>query len=112
MNHNGTIASNEPFIFDNNWGNWGNLPLDSRQLTTTNADGEPVIPLTEEQKFTFDSKGWLVIPGLIPEDDLKEMQDYCHRLKYDIESLLPHMRTPHRRAIGKTRRSPCRCRLL
>ena len=94
MNHNGTVANNEPFIFDNNWGNWGNLPLESRQLTSTNADGEPVIPLTEEQKFTFDAKGWLVIPGLIPADELKEMQAYCHRLKYDIESLPPHMRTP------------------
>ncbi|MBV7327449.1 phytanoyl-CoA dioxygenase family protein [Chloroflexi bacterium TSY] len=85
---------NEPFIFDNNWGNWGNLPLEARTLTTTNADAEPVIPLTEEQKFTFDTKGWLMIPGLIPEDELSEMRKFCYRLKDDPESLPKHMRTP------------------
>ena len=67
---NQKIASQEPFIFDNNWGTWGRLPQDANQLTTTNADGEPVVPLTEEQKFIFDTQGWLVIPGLLNEIDL------------------------------------------
>ena len=53
---NQKIASQEPFIFDNNWGTWGRLPQDANQLTTTNADGKPVVPLTEEQKFIFDTK--------------------------------------------------------
>ena len=85
---------NEPFIFDNNWGNWGNLPADARQFTSTNADGEPVIPLTEEQKFLFDAQGWLVIPGVLNDDDVKEMRDFCYQLKDDPESLPAHMRTP------------------
>lgn len=84
----------EPFIFDNNWGNFGNLPQDARTLTTTNADGEPVIPLTAEQKFIFDTQGWLVIPGLLDEADLKEMRAFCMRLKEDPQSLPPHMRSP------------------
>ena len=28
---NQKIASQEPFIFDNNWGTWGRLPQDANQ---------------------------------------------------------------------------------
>ena len=83
-----------PYIFDNNWSHWGNLPVENRQLTTTNADGEPIVGLTEEQKFIFDAQGWLMIPGLIPEAELEEMRAFCYRLKDDPESLPEHMRTP------------------
>ena len=85
---------NAPYIFDNNWANWGNLPTDARRLTMSNADGESVVELTEEQKFTFDTNGWLVIPGLLDDDDLKEMRDFCYRLKDQPDSLPAHMRTP------------------
>ncbi|MCH2575340.1 DUF4230 domain-containing protein, partial [Candidatus Poribacteria bacterium] len=91
---NQKIASQEPFIFDNNWGTWGRLPQDANQLTTTNADGEPVVPLTEEQKFIFDTQGWLVIPGLLNEIDLKEMREFCYQLVNDQDSLPVHQRTP------------------
>ena len=52
---NSEPSNQDPFIFDNNWGNWGKLPQDANRLTTTNADGEPVVSLTEEQKFVFES---------------------------------------------------------
>ena len=88
------LDSNAPYIFDNNSGNWGNLPTDARKLTMTNADGESVVELTEEQKFTFDTNGWLVIPGLLDDDELNEMRDFCYRLKDQPDSLPAHMRTP------------------
>ena len=88
------VENSEPFIFDNNWGHWGNLPPHDRKLTTTNADGELVVPLTEEQKFTFDTNGWLMIPGLLVEDELEEMREFCYRLVNDLESLPYTMRTP------------------
>jgi hypothetical protein len=72
-----------PYIFDNNWSHWGNLPVENRQLTTTNADEEAIVGLTEEQKFIFDAQGWLMIPGLIPEAELEEMRAFCYRLKDD-----------------------------
>ena len=71
------IVNSEPFIFDNNWRHWGNLSPHDRKLTTTNADGELVVPLTEEQKFTFDTNGWLMNPGLLTEEEQKEMRDFC-----------------------------------
>lgn len=83
-----------PFIFDNNWEHWGNLPEEKRRLTTTNADGEPVVELTEEQKFTFDANGWLLFPGVLPEDELPEMRRFCKRLRFEPETLPAHQRTP------------------
>ena len=91
---NSEPSNQDPFIFDNNWGNWGKLPQDANRLTTTNADGEPVVPLTEEQKFVFDTQGWLMIPGLLSEDDLKEMREFCYQLVNDKEALPPHQQTP------------------
>ena len=91
---NSESANQDPFIFDNNWGNWGKLPQDANQLTTTNADGEPVVPLTEEQKFVFDTQGWLMIPDLLSEDDLKEMREFCYQLVNDKGALPPHQQTP------------------
>ena len=58
-----TADGTAPFVFDDNWDNFGNLRPESRRLSATNADGVPVVPLTEEQKFAFDTQGWLCIPG-------------------------------------------------
>jgi len=89
-----TTGGVAPFIFDDNWKNFGNLPAAARQLTQTTADGLPVIPLTDEQKFTFDTQGWLCIPSVLDADELAEMREFCLQLKDDPESLPPHQRTP------------------
>ena len=91
-----TFTSNgaAPFVFDDNWDNFGNLRPESRRLSDTNSDGLPVVPLTEEQKFVFDTQGWLCIPGVLDAAELDEMREFCYRLKDDAESLPPHQRTP------------------
>ena len=61
-------------------------------LPTTNADGRPVVPMTDEQKYSFDLKGWLLLPALIPEDDLKDVREHVHRVFTDRESLPAHER--------------------
>ena len=50
-------------------------------LTQTNANGEPVVPLTQEQKYLFDKNGWLLVPGVLTESEVEEMRDFCYRLK-------------------------------
>ena len=42
-------------------------------LTQTNADGKPVVPLTQEQKYLFDKNGWLLVPGVLTESEIEEM---------------------------------------
>ena len=52
-----------------------------------NADGLPPIELTEEQKFIFDTKGWLAIPGVLSDSDITEMRDFAYQLTKDPESI-------------------------
>ena len=89
-----TADGSAPFVFDDNWDNFGNLRPESRRLSATNGDRLPVVPLTEEQKFTFDAHGWLCIPGVLDEAELDAMRAFCQRLKDDPESLPSHQRTP------------------
>ena len=81
----------DPYIIDKNLGS--RLDNNSANLTQTNADGLPVIDLTQEQKYTFDRNGWLLIPGVLPDDELKEMQEFCMRLRHDPESIPEHERS-------------------
>ena len=56
-------------------------------LPGTNADGLPVIPLTEEQRYTFDLNGWLLFPGVLSNDDIEEMREFCDVLKKEPETI-------------------------
>ncbi len=79
-----------PYIMDKNLG--AAVNLDAIDLPTTNADGLPVIELTTEQKYLFDLRGWLLIPGVLSADEAAEMRDFCLRLKFKPESLPEHER--------------------
>ena len=63
---------------------------------TINADNLPPIPLTEEQRFLFDTRGWLLFPGVLSETEVKEMREFCYQLNQDRESIPEH----HRSSIG------------
>lgn len=52
-----------------------------------NADGLPALELTEDQKYVFDTKGWVAIPGVLSDDDIEEMRDFAYRLARDPESI-------------------------
>jgi hypothetical protein len=58
-----------------------------KHLPSHNTLGQPPIELTEEQKFLFDTKGWLLIPSVLSESDIAEMRDFCYRLQRDPQSL-------------------------
>jgi len=42
---------------------------------TKNARGLDVIPMTDEQKYTLDVKGWVALPGVLDETLCKEARD-------------------------------------
>ena len=54
---------------------------------TLNADGLPAIVLTEDQKYIFDTKGWLAIPGVLTESDVTEMREFAYQLTRDPDSI-------------------------
>ena len=65
-------------------------------IPTTNADDKPAIEFTEDQKFIFDTRGWIAFPGVLTDDEVAEMRDFCYRLKKSPESIPEH----HRSSIG------------
>ena len=58
-------------------------------LPKKNADGECIVPMTEEQKYVFDLKGWLLIPGLLDEDDVQPIREHQDRMRDEPDSLPP-----------------------
>lgn len=65
------------------------LSTTASELTKTNADGKPVVPLTHEQKYLFDKDGWLLIPGVLTDSEIEEMRDFCYQLKNAPETISP-----------------------
>ena len=63
---------------------------------TTNADNLPSVPLTEEQRYLFDTRGWVLIPGVLSESEIQEMREFCYQLKQEPASIPEH----HRYSIG------------
>ena len=79
------IARGQPLTINKNLGSAERTTTD--QLTSTNADGRPVIPLTDKQKYNFDRNGWLLVPGVLAGDELAGIRDYCEKLAHNPESI-------------------------
>ena len=79
------------YVIDKNMGHKMDVP--DGVMPTHNADGQAVVPLTEEQKYLFDARGWLLIPGVLSEDEVEEMRAFALRLHSDPESLTEHERS-------------------
>ena len=82
------MSNNTPFIVDKNLG--ANMTVEPEDLTQTNADGEPVIAPTQEEKYLFDARGWLLFPGVLSDDDIRDMREFALRVKNNPQSLPEH----------------------
>ena len=69
--------------------------MDTALLPTTNADGLPVVPMTDAQKYTFDLKGWICLPGLFHEDQLDRIRQHQMDFLYRRDALPPEERDNH-----------------
>ena len=67
-----------------------------KRLPEKNADGLTPLELSEEQKFLFDTRGWLMIPGVLTENEIEEAREFCYRLQKDPASIP----VEHRSSIG------------
>lgn len=84
-------SANQPFVIDKNLG--ASVDLDALDLPRTNADGRPVVELTQAQKYLFDTRGWLLIPGVLSEAEVTEMREFCLRLHHEPDSIPEHERS-------------------
>ena len=69
--------------------------MDTNLVPTTNADGLPVIPMTDAQKYIFDLKGWICLPDLFDEEQLDRIRRHQMDFLYRRESLPPEERDNH-----------------
>ena len=60
-------------------------------MSTIPINAEPV-PMTDEQKFFFDLKGWLLLPGVLEPSLTQACREHLLKLRNDPESLPPHER--------------------
>lgn len=90
-NRNG-IVQHRPYVMSKNMG--ASVDLDALDLPRTNADGKPVVELTQEQKYLFDTRGWLLVPGVLTAAEVEEMRDFALRLHHEPASIPAHERSP------------------
>lgn len=88
------LVTKKPFVVNKNLGSA--VEVEPEELTLTNADGVPVSPPTQKQKYDFDRNGWLLIPNALSDVDISEMRDFCQRLQVSPE----HIPEPERCALG------------
>ena len=69
--------------------------MDKQLLPTTNGDGQPLIPMSEEQKYLFDLKGWIALPGLLDQEQLGPVRQHQMKFLYQRDSLPPEQRDNH-----------------
>ena len=67
---------------------------DAARFAATDSAGRPVVPLTAAQKYHFDTKGWLAIPGVLEAAEIEEMREFVLRLAAEPESIAEHQRSP------------------
>ena len=66
---------------------------------THNSTGRPVVELTAEQRYAFDLRGWLLIEGVLSEDEIAAAKEHIYKVHHEPDSLLAH----HRSSMG----GPC-----
>lgn len=69
--------------------------MSAEYLPKTNADDLPIVPMTEAQKYVFDLKGWLLLPGLLAEEQLVAIRAHQMKFLYERASLPSHERDNH-----------------
>ncbi len=84
------LKTETPFIVNKNLGSALHVP--PGQMTAINADGLPVVDLTQKQKYDFDRKGWLLIPGVLTDEEVGEMREFSIRLRNEPETIPEHER--------------------
>ncbi len=88
------------------------LSSETCQFPTHNSDGIPIPELTPEQKYAFDTHGWLLVPEVITGGELEEMRDFASRLHNAPESIPEHERSTLGGAVQKLIEHPLVVALL
>ena len=96
-----STLDHEPFVVDKNLGE--KLQFDPNEMPRSNSDGDPVVELTQEQKYLFDARGWLLVPGVLSESQVEEMRCHAERVRDERRTLGGRVARERRAAAGVAR---------
>jgi|EP01043_Picozoa_sp_COSAG02_P012716 hypothetical protein len=65
------------------------------RLWCVQGDGLPIVPMSDVHKYIFDTKGWLLLPGLLSEEELVPIREHQLKNRYHPEELPPEQRDYH-----------------
>lgn len=71
-------STNIPFVLDKDLGR-PQLPS-SDAYCRTNADGKAIVELSPSQKYAFDLRGWLLVPGVLSEEETLPIREHIKQL--------------------------------
>ncbi|MDE0965559.1 MAG: hypothetical protein OSB73_20725, partial [Candidatus Latescibacteria bacterium] len=83
--------SDKYFVFDKNLGT-PQLPEETA-YAKANSIGRPVVELTEEQRYSFDLRGWLLVENVLSDDEIAAAKEHITRLHREPDSLSEHQRS-------------------
>ena len=83
--------SNKYFVFDKDLGR-PQLPEETA-YARANSIGRPVVELTEEQRYSFDLRGWLLVENVLSDDEIAVAKEHITRLHRAPDSLPEHQRS-------------------
>ncbi len=63
--------------------------------TATPSSSHDVLPMTDEQKFIFDLKGWILLPALLEPDVVRAIHEHVDTLVQRPQSLPSHLRSSY-----------------
>jgi len=55
--------------------------------------GRPVVELTDEQRYAFDLRGWLLVEGVLSPDEIAAAKEHIRRLHHEPDTLPAHQRS-------------------
>ena len=84
------LVRTKPMVINKNLGSV--LKVRPEDLTTSNDDNEMTVIPTDKQKYDFDRNGWILFPGLLAHDEIREMGDFATQVWKDPKSLPEHER--------------------
>ena len=69
--------------------------MGAQLLPATNADRLAVVPVSDTQKYLFDLKGWIALPGLLTAEQVEAVRSHQMRFLYERDGLPPAERDNH-----------------
>ena len=60
---------------------------DAQYVPSVTSAGQPIVPMTDEQKYLFDLRGWILLPALLTTEECDAAREFLLKYCHNKESL-------------------------